>query len=106
MTRFDEFMCGLDMILDELRLEIRAFVPGNAEPFQAFNDPTDRFLGRPLRVSVLNPQDQLAACLLSKKPVEYGCPGTADMKISGRARRKAGSNLFHVLICPLSDNAL
>jgi hypothetical protein len=83
------------MFIHELRLEIRAFIPRDPEPFKAFDDSLDGFLGRPLLIGVLNPQDQLPSSLLSEKPVEYGRPGTANMEVPCRTWRKARSYFGH-----------
>src|SRR5690606_41804349 len=78
-----------------LALEVRAvgaahfgtLVPVNAEPFQILDDGPRRLLRGALQVRVLDAQDEGAAVMAGKQPVEQCRPRPADVQIAGRARR-------------------
>ena len=58
---------------------LRAFIPVDAEPFQAGQNLTYRVLLQAFSISVLDTQNQLAAHLMSKQPVEQRSTRTTNM---------------------------
>jgi hypothetical protein len=54
-------------------------------------------LGRTFAIRILNPEKEGAAIsvkgvVLGKKPIEKGCPGTANMQKSGRGRGESSDD--------------
>ena len=72
--------------------DVRALVPLEAEPPQGLENPLFAGDGAALTVGVLDPQDELAAVLPSQGQVEERYIGGADVGITGRAGRDAGSH--------------
>src|SRR4029077_20539495 len=81
-TRQDALGCGL-IHLCPLRLEERAFVPIDAEPFEALEDAVHEFGLIALHVRILDTQDQSAAFAAGGEPVEKCRAGATDVKIAG-----------------------
>ncbi len=94
--------CGLQLgqvsIVDRLALTLKVgavraahlwtFIPVQAQPAQALHDAALRFFGIACAVRILDPQDESAAGLTRKKPVEQSRAATADMQIaSGRGSK-------------------
>jgi hypothetical protein len=82
--------------IQALRLKIRgvrtadvgALIPRQAQPPQAVEDPRDHVGRRALRIGILDPQDERAAVAPRVQPVEQRRPGSPDVEITGRRRRK------------------
>ena len=58
----------------------RSLIPREAEPAQSLEDDFDRFLRVASGVGVLDPEDELAADMAGKEPVEQGGAGAANME--------------------------
>ena len=83
----------------ELRLVIFVPVPIEPEPAHSVEDRVDRFLRGARPVGVLDPQQELAAVVAGKEPVEQGSARTADMEVAGRRGRKAGDDGSRRITC-------
>ena len=81
------------MFLDMVRLEIGPFVPSYSQPVEAVNNAVNRFFCRTFDIGILDSEYKRAVMFLGKEPVIYGSPGSTYMKITGRARGKAQSDL-------------
>ena len=78
--------------LDPVELEGRRAVPVDAEPGERALDLLDRFGDLAARVSVLDPQQALAAATAREEPVEEEGANAADVEEPGRARGHADAN--------------
>ena len=58
------------MQIQALRLEVRAFIPIDAEPSQPVENSLDQFRAIALDVGILDAQDHRAALAARKEPVE------------------------------------
>ena len=68
-----------------LRLKERPFVPLDAEPLQAFENPIHKLRLVALDIRILDPQEERPAFVFREKPIEQGGSRAADVKIaSGR----------------------
>src|SRR5688572_15858212 len=67
---------------------VRALVPVEAEPPERLVDRALRLLGGALAVGVLDPEHEHAPVAPGIQVVEEGGAGSANMEISGRARRE------------------
>ena len=68
---------------------VGAFVPVEAEPAHARHDGFLVFLGGPLPVGVLNPENEPSAHVTGPQPVEQGGVPSADMERPRRARSES-----------------
>ena len=71
----------------------RAFVPIDAQPFQAVEDVVNRALGDAALVGVLHSHDELPAVAAGEQPVEHGGADVADVRVAGRAGRVANTDV-------------
>src|SRR4029434_6758576 len=67
--------------------DIRSFVPIEAEPLQAVDDPRHHLPRRSLGVGVFDTQHERAAVTTGVEPVEESRPGPADVEIARWRRR-------------------
>ena len=82
------------VLVEPLRLEVRGvrpadvrpFVPVEAEPAQAVDDPRDHLPRRSLGVGVLDAQHERAAMPPREQPVEERRARAADVQVAGRRR--------------------
>ena len=82
------------MVINEVRLKIWPFIPGNTKPFQAFNNPFNGFFRRPLYIGILYSQDQLAAGFGER-------PSDPDPRVTSR-----GSDLQRAGVLALDDEVV
>mmetsp|Transcript_23873 Transcript_23873/g.66853 ORF Transcript_23873/g.66853 Transcript_23873/m.66853 type:complete len:384 (-) Transcript_23873:12-1163(-) len=68
---------------------VRALIPSDAAPLQAFQDRGLGVRGRPSHVRVLDSEDHLAALRLREEPVEECRAGAADVEHARRRRCEA-----------------
>ena len=87
---------GFAVEFGALGLVERPFVPLDAEPFEAVDNPGDEFGLVSFGVGVFNPEDHLAVLPASEKPVKQGCSRPADVQISRRGR---GEPDPHAVLC-------
>ena len=73
----------------------RAFIPIQAQPFQAGDDLGDGIFLQPVPVRIFDPQDHLPALAPGKQPVEQSRPGPADMQIPRRTGGKTYTYFTH-----------
>ena len=102
VTVIGQFICqqrfDVDLVaVHALSLIVRSFIGGQPEPRQTIKDRVNRFLGRALSIGILNSKDVSATVPAGKQPAKQRSPRTSHMQITGRARRKSGSN-FHAEI--------
>ena len=71
-----------------------AFVPVDAQPFQAVEDVVNRSFGDAALVGVLYPHDELAVMATGEQPVEHGGADIADVRVARRAGRIAHPNVI------------
>ena len=69
----------------EIAADPGAFVPINIQPIQAVEDAGDGAGDEALLVGVLDADDEAAAAMPGKEPVEKGGADVADMGVAGRA---------------------
>ena len=81
----------------EVRAEIAAdpgaFIPVNIQPIQAVEDGVHGAGDEPFPVGVLDADDEAAAVVTGKEPVEKGGADVADMRVTGRAGRIADADV-------------
>ena len=77
----------------EISADVRAFVPIQPEPAQAFINGRRGFLGVALGVGVLDAQDQRAAVMPAKSQLNKRGARAADMQVTGGRRGKADADL-------------
>ena len=65
-----------------------AFVPVESEPAQAVQDAVDQFGAVAIHVGVFDSQNEGAAQVAGKEPVEQRRAGATDMQIAGRRGRE------------------
>ena len=68
-----------DMLTGKVRLEIRALIVGDSEPFKSLQNTSDGFIGGAFGIGVFDAQYEFAARLFSIKPIIEGCASPADM---------------------------
>jgi hypothetical protein len=69
----------LAVYFQTLRLKTRAFVPVQTQPGESFEDVIGVFAFRTFYICVFYPQDEFAALVAGKQPVEYGGSGGTDV---------------------------
>ena len=80
----------------ERAVHFRAFVPINAEPFQAGENRRQRLLDVPLLVGVVDAEDEAAFGVFFREQVaKKSGADAADVKVTGRTRRETRSNDGH-----------
>ena len=103
-TAGEEFVDRRLVLVGALRLVIgreravhfRAFVPINAEPFQAGENRRQRLLDVPLLVGVVDAEDETALGVFFREQVaKKSGADAADVKVTGRTRRETRSNDGH-----------
>src|SRR5437868_755319 len=77
----------------QVAADVRAFVPIESEPFQTVVNRGGSFLGVAFRVSVFDSQNEFAAVMTDKEPVEQSRARAANVQIAGRRRREANTNV-------------
>ncbi len=84
---------SLRLIVGPVRAtDLRTLIPIDADPAEPVEDPLDGVLDVPLLVGVVDPQDELAAAVVSRQqPVEQGRPDPADVQEPRRAGREASA---------------
>jgi hypothetical protein len=76
----------------EWSADFRALVPIDIQPTEAIQHGLDGPWDEARLVGVFNPDDEFAAVVAGKKPVEKGRPDVADMGQSSGARRKPNAD--------------
>ena len=77
--------CALALqIWPEISTDMRAFVPVQAEPFKSIVNRSYRFFDMARPVGVFNAQNEFAAVMPRKEPVEERCSRAADVEIASR----------------------
>ena len=71
------------MALAPAELRNRIAIPIEPEPRQAVHDGADRVLGGTGAVGILDPEQEFAAVVAGKEPIEERGAGAADMQIAG-----------------------
>jgi len=99
-ARINEPLCfesveGGRVVVEVLALPAHRLLPGNAQPAEILADRRLVFRPTPLRVDVLDPQQQSPAGGLRHFVVEQRRVGMAEMQIPVRARRKAEDTGMH-----------
>ena len=69
----------------------RPFVPINTQPEKAVKNRLKCFVNVASGVGVVNPQNECAAVMSSKKPIKECCAHTANVQITSRTRGKTGA---------------
>ena len=77
------------------RLVKRALIVTEAQPVHSLQDSIDRFLGRSLHISVLDPQHEDALLFLSQQVIKQGRPGATNVQVTGWTRGKTNSQIRH-----------
>jgi len=93
----DESVGGLFIKVEALRLKIRAvvaadlgaLVPVEPEPAESLQMSLDGTGGKSVEVSILDAEDEGAAGMPGKKPVEHGRAHIADLRLAGGTRGEA-----------------
>ena len=80
-------------IRSEIAADVRTFVPVQAEPFKPPVNGGHRFLGVPLDIGVFDAQNEFAAVMARKQPVEQCGARTADVQISSRRGGKPNADV-------------
>ena len=70
-------------------------VPVQPQPLEAFEDRARALVGAARLVGVLDAQQELAAMLPSKEPVEERGARAAHVQVAGRGGRESQSRLRH-----------
>ena len=78
-TLFEQFVGRRRVLLGVIRLEIRPLVVIEAEPLQTFENSPDHLFAGSLDVRVLDAENEFAAGLAGKQPVEQCGAPPADM---------------------------
>ncbi len=99
----DKLRCHRAMTIDPLRLKVRcvvaaragAFIPVQAEPAQAVEDPADHLVRRSLGVGVFDAEDERAAVPPREEPVEERGTRPAYMEVPGWRRSKSNTGGDH-----------
>ena len=86
----EQAMRRLDMAGATRELAHRLIVPVEPEPGEAIEDRGDRLLGGTAAVGILDPQQEAAAVVARKQPVEQRRPRAAYVEKSRRRRGEAG----------------
>ena len=73
----------------------RAFVPAQAQPFQAGDDLGDGIFLQTIPIGIFDSQDHPATLAACEQPVEQGRPGPPDMQIPSRAGGKPYTYFTH-----------
>ena len=83
----------LRLIIRRIRpADFRPFVPIEAEPVQAVQNRRERFVDVPLRIGVVDPQNELPALPFGEQPIEQRRPHAADVQVAGRAGSEASAD--------------
>jgi hypothetical protein len=83
---------------------VRAFVPIEAEPSQTFVNCRRCFFDLARFIGVFDSENEFAAVMSGKKPVEKRGPRPADVEITGRRRSETDANFgIHVKINSATD---
>ncbi|CAB4576132.1 unannotated protein [freshwater metagenome] len=90
-TVAEEFLDSCEMHGPTLGLMNRRAVPIEPQPLEGAEDDVDQFGARPLGVGVFDTQNELAALLAGKEPVEKGGSCPTDVEIARRRRGEADS---------------
>ena len=93
MTGGEELLGDLPMACSTGELEDDLSVPAQSQPGQAIDDGVDGRGRGALAVSILDPQQHLAAMPARVEPIEEGRPASTDMKKAGGRRGKSGNNV-------------
>ncbi len=84
--------------LDNLAVLVHALVRNDSAPVEGFDDVGLRPRNEPLRVRVLNPDDEISAVLFGVQIVIERCPDSSHMERACRRRRESHScSSFHSL---------
>ncbi len=75
--------CGL-VERQPLGLKERSFIPFHAEPAHAIEDALDHVLGGPLEIGIFDAQNEGAAGVTGKQPIEEGSARATYMEVAGR----------------------
>src|SRR5690606_37339626 len=100
-ARLQELLGVLPVDLQPLRLPVRPIgaahlgplVPVEAQPAQAVENGCEGLLGGALGVGVLNAEDEGAAVVAGKEPVEERRASPTHVQVAGGTGRKTGPNL-------------
>jgi len=91
-ARLDELVCELAAALHVVELERNRAVPVQPEPAQRLLDLLGRLEDLARSVRVLDPEQELAALVARKEPVEERRADVADVEQPGGARSHADAN--------------
>src|SRR5262249_39427136 len=83
----------LRLIVGTMRTtDFGAFIPIKTQPAKAVQNGLQRLLDIPLLIGVIDAQNELAAMLLGKEPIEEGRSDAANMQKTSRTRGKTCAN--------------
>jgi hypothetical protein len=91
-TVAEEFLDRSEVHGPTLGLMHRRAIPIEPQPLERAEDDVDQFRPRPLGVGVFDTQNELAALLAGKEPVEEGGSRPTNMEIARRGRGEADSS--------------
>ncbi|CCJ99025.1 conserved hypothetical protein [Cronobacter malonaticus 507] len=93
-TRRQHFINHRVVAIEAFGLEIRAFIPLQAQPVHPIHNGFDGFRRGALKIGVFNTQHKFATLIAGEKPGIKSGTGATDVQIAGRAWREAGFD-FH-----------
>ncbi|CCK07946.1 conserved hypothetical protein [Cronobacter sakazakii 696] len=93
-TRRQHFINDRVVAIEAFGLEIRAFIPLQAQPVHPIHNGFDGFRRGALKIGVFDTQHKFAALIAGEKPGIKSGTGATDVQIAGRAWREAGFD-FH-----------
>src|SRR5690606_37995659 len=80
--------------------EGRALVPIDAQPVEPFAHGIGEFVAAPFRIGVFQAEDEGAAVMTGKKPIEHGDFGGADVEKARWRRGDAHADSAHETYAP------
>src|SRR5712671_2081541 len=92
-ARIEKLPAPLPVILGALRLEVRALIVVQAEPFQTVEDSIERLFSVARGVGVFDAQYERAAGMARVEPVEQRGAHTANVEEPGRAGSETDTNI-------------
>src|SRR5262245_277594 len=93
-----QFLDGVAIGCNMLRLAPHRRLPGEAEPTEVLIDRRLKFGPTACRIDVLNAQHEPAAALARQVEIEQRRIGVAEMEIAVRARRKSENGWRHLSV--------
>src|SRR5215472_1530982 len=86
---FQQFFSSSSVHFQSLRLEVRTFVPFNAEPAKAFENALNKFGTVAFHVRVFYSKKERTAFAMREEPIEKSRSRAADVEIPGRRGSEA-----------------